>query len=315
MSEHAHPRRSDLTICLFCGGEGRDEFGLLSKFFARRALGEEAQLVETFRCGDCESRFFKIDVADEALGRLYSGYRGEDYFRLRHGFEPWYTRAINDGIGGEAEFAARRRALLDVLARAGIANRFGDVLDHGGDRGQMVAPGGGLCADRPAVFEVSGVAPEPGVEAIDRALLQARAWDLILSCHVLEHVSDPRGYMGDLVKLGRPGSLFFIEVPDERYTSSAFNGSAAQKAWLSWLATTELPFKALDFLSTGLRVKLGLVPPFGFVALREHLQVFTVKGLKAFLESFNLDALTCEVARTGHIVALARKGPRRVQGA
>jgi hypothetical protein len=302
-----HPRRSDRTACLFCGGEGRDEFSLLSKFFARRALGGEAEVVETFRCRDCESRFFKIDIADEALGRLYSGYRGEEYFRLRHGFEPWYTRAMNDGIGGEGEFSARRKALLDVLARAGIANRFGDVLDHGGDRGQMIVPGGGLDADRPAVFEVSGVAPEPGVEAIGPSELHARPWDLILSCHVLEHVNDPGGYMRDLVGLGRPGSLFFVEVPNEQYASPAFNGSALQKAWLSRVAGTGLLFKALDFLSTGLRVKLGLVPPFGFVALREHLQIVTVKGLRAFLARFNLEILACEIAETGHIVALARK--------
>jgi hypothetical protein len=302
-----HPRRTDCAVCLFCGGAGRDEYSLLSKFFARRALGGDAEVVKIFRCAQCESRFFKADIGDEALGRLYSGYRGEEYFRLRHGYEPWYSRALNDGIGSEAEFAARRKALLDVLARAGIANRFADVLDHGGDRGQMIAPGGGLDADRPAVFEVSGVAPEPGVEAIDQAELHARPWSLILSCHVLEHVSDPAGYMADLVGLGRAGSLFFIEAPNEKYASPAFNGSGMQKAWLSWLARTGIVFKALDFLSTGLRVKLGLVPPFGFVALREHLQIITVKGLRAFLAKFELEILACEIAETGHIVALARK--------
>jgi hypothetical protein len=154
---------------------------------------------------------------------------------------------------------------------------------------------------------VSGVPPEPGVEAIDQSELHARPWDLILSCHVLEHVSDPGAYMGDLVALGRPGSLFFIEVPNEKYASPAFNGSGMQKAWLAWLARTALLFKAFDFLSTGLRVKLGLVPPFGFVALREHLQILTVKGLRAFLAKFDLEILACEIAETGHIVALARK--------
>jgi hypothetical protein len=124
---------------------------------------------------------------------------------------------------------------------------------------------------------------------------------------VLEHVSDPAGYLDELVGLGRPGSLFFIEVPNERYASPAFNGSAVQKAWLAWVAGTRSVFKALDFLSTGLRVKLGLVPAFGFVALREHLQILTVKGLAAFLARFDLEILTCEIAKTGHIVALARK--------
>jgi hypothetical protein len=154
---------------------------------------------------------------------------------------------------------------------------------------------------------VSGVVPEPGVEVIHQSELHTRPWDLVLSCHVLEHVSDPGGYMGNLVGLGRPGSLFFIEVPNEKYASPAFNGSTVQKAWLSWVAGTRLVFKALDFLSTGLRVKLGLVPPFGFVALREHLQIVTVTGLRAFLATFSLEILACEIAETGHIVALARK--------
>ena len=171
----------------------------------------------------------------------------------------------------------------------------------------MVAPAGGLSAERPAVFDVSGVPPEPGVEVIQEAELNARSWDLILSCHVLEHVSDPHQYMRGLVDLGRSGALFFIEIPNEKYASLAFNGSALQKAWLSWVAGTGLLFKALDFLSTGLRVKLGLVPPLGFVALREHLQIITVKGLTAFLSTFNLEILSCEIAESGHIVALARK--------
>jgi hypothetical protein len=113
--------------------------------------------------------------------------------------------------------------------------------------------------------------------------------------------------MADLVGLGRRGTLFFVEVPNEKYASPAFNGSGLQKAWLSRVARTGALFKALDFLSTGLRVKLGLVPPFGFVALREHLQILTVKGLTAFLARFELEILTCEIAETGHIVALARK--------
>ncbi len=47
------------------------------------------------------------------------------------------------------------------------------------------------------------------------------------------------------------------------------------------------------------RIKLGRLPQFGFVAMREHL-VFTSESLRAILDS-------CDINRAGQLFAVARK--------
>ncbi len=263
------------------------------------------------RCEACQTRYFDVSVSGDDLGRLYADYRGEAYFQQRRRFEPWYTRAMNDGIGGEAEMRQRRAVLADALTECGIANDFGAILDHGGDRGQMLLD---LRAPLRAVYEISGVVTEPGVVAIDQAAMTAQKWDLILSCHVLEHLPEPKAYIDELVALGHAGTVYFFEVPDEKFKSFGFNASSAQKNWISRLAGQPTLFKLFDFLSTALRIKLRLVPPLLFVALREHLTFFSTEGLTRILEDGGLSVLSVKPRATGHIGVVAVKPGAASQG-
>ncbi len=298
-SRTAHER------CLCCQSSTLDrEWGVTSSFFAQRALLRDPEVVPLLHCTSCRTRFFELAVSANDLGRLYADYRGEAYLRQRQRFEPWYSRAYNDSIGGDTEMRARREVLRAALAESGVGDRFQAVLDHGGDRGQMLLD---LKAPRLAVFEISGAAPEPGVTSIDLATMQASNWDLILSCHVLEHVPDPRGYIGDLVALGQPGTTFFLEVPNETFRSFAFNRSDVQRAWIAWVATKPSLFKLFDFLSSGVRIKLRAVPPLLFVALREHLTFFTIAGLTHLLQDAGLTVLSAKIRATGHIAVVAIK--------
>jgi len=164
-------------------------------------------------------------MPNDALTRLYADYRGDAYFKERHGFKPWYTKAINDDIGGEAAMQVRRGALRESLLHAGIDPNFTSVLDHGGDRGQMLRD---IAAPVKTVYEVSDVQPEPGVVAVDETSLKNTKWDLSLSCHVLEYLPDPAGYIVELVQLGHDETVYFFEVPDEKFRSFEFNCSRWQ---------------------------------------------------------------------------------------
>jgi hypothetical protein len=64
--------------------------------------------------------------------------------------------------------------------------------------------------------------------------------------------------------------------------------------------------KFFDFLSTGLRVRMGLIPPLCFLPLREHLSFFSVKGLTSMLERRGLDVRFGGVMSTGHIAVVAK---------
>jgi Methyltransferase domain len=291
--------------CIACGAARPiREWSVTSSFFSERALLAKPEIISILKCSACGTQYFDLLVTDEQLDRLYEDYRGEKYFKQRHHFEPWYTSAINSGMGGDAEMSKRRVALKGALAQAGVKDDFRSVLDHGGDRGQMLRD---LRASRKSVHEISGVACDPGIEAIGEVEMRAVTWDLILSCHVLEHLTFPGKFLTDLVSLGRTGTIYYIEVPDESVPRSRFNATAIQRQWLRWLIAHPHIFKLFDFLSTGIRARLGVALPLMFFPLREHLTFFTVSGLKSLLTQKGLSVLTAEILDTGHIGVVAVK--------
>ena len=295
--------------CLCCESGGGYEHSALSKFFAARVFKADANSIVIFKCDKCGTRRFDISISEDDLSLLYSGYRGASYFEQRHSFEPWYTRAFNDGIGGEDEFRVRRLSLLNVLKKAGIENKFESVLDHGGDRGQMVSPVSGVNSRNRYVYDISGVEPDEGVAAAGESDLKGLQCDLILSCHVLEHLPNPIGYLEKLKSIGKSNSYYFIEVPSENYFCFKFNGSWLQKKWVELIVSTKYIFMLVDFISTALRVKFNIVPPLGIVPLREHLHFYTEKGITSLLKRCEFEVLVSGKGESGHTLVLAKKAP------
>jgi hypothetical protein len=296
------------TQCFCCQSPDiTREWAAISPFFAKRAMQQPPQTVPLLKCNACATRYFDFAPTAAQLDRLYAGYRGEDYFRERHFFEPWYTKSVNDNLGAEVHMQARRAALAATLAAGGGGNNFASVLDHGGDRGQMLHD---LHAPLKAVFDISGVAPDPGVMAVREAELAATPWDLILCCHVLEHLPDPAAHVASLVALGHAGTAYYFEVPDEAFKSFACNGAAWQQHWIAWLTRQPALFKLFDLLSVVWRIKLRLVPPLLFVALREHLSFYSAAGLSALLRARGLEIRSAGTLPTGAIAVLAVKSAK-----
>jgi hypothetical protein len=291
--------------CIACGADRPTrEWSVVSSFFSERALLSKPEVISILKCTVCGTQYFDLVITDEQLARLYKDYRGEQYFKQRNRLEPWYTSAINSGMGGDIEMRKRREALNGALDEAGIKNDFRSVLDHGGDRGQMLRD---LKSVRKAVYEISGVTSDACVEAIGEEDMRTGNWDLILSCHVLEHLTFPARFVADLVSLGRAGTVYFIEVPNESVPKCAFNATLLHRRWLEWLIKRPRLFKLLDFLATGTRARLGMALPLLFFPLREHLTFFTVSGVKSMLTQNGLSVLTARVLDTGHIGVVAVK--------
>jgi len=301
------PGRSSLG-CICCSSNNfLKEYALVSPFFSERALNHGAAfVVDMLLCKKCGTRFYDVDITDAQLSRLYDGYRGENYYSQRHRYEPWYTKAINDNVGGEEEFVSRRRSCLEALAAASVENKFSSVLDHGGDKGQMLS-GGAINAERRAVYEISGVTTEPGIESITRDQMYRSTWDMVLSCHVLEHLSNPSDYVEELAELGHKGTVYYFEVPNEGYVCSFFNRTLSQKIWLNWLTSHLTLLKAFHFISVAFRTKLKIVLPLLFPALNEHLNYFSVQGINELLATKGLEVKYSGVGSSGHIIAVAIK--------
>lgn len=301
-----------LNFCLCCKTTKKitKEYGVVSPFFARRAMLTDAFIAEVIKCSSCGSKFFNVNVSNNQLSRLYDGYRDNNYFQLRNSFEPWYSKRINDDIGGEKNFSKRRKVLIDALASAKIDNNFFTVLDHGGDQGQMLSGVNfkeKINANKKYVYDISGKLPSNGIKHIDHNEMLKINWDLILSCHVLEHLTDPEKYISDLARIGRNGTLYFFEVPNEVWTSFKINQTVFQFNWLNLLINFRYIFKWMHLISVIFKLKLKFIPPFLFPALSEHLNFFTVKGLGKILQKAGLRVRASYIADSGHIVAIAEK--------
>ncbi|MCA1826004.1 MAG: methyltransferase domain-containing protein [Myxococcales bacterium] len=242
-------------------------------------------------CATCGHRFFDLRLDDAEMGKLYGRYRGDDYFATRHRWEPWYTRAVNDGIGHDpAEIALRRGYVLDFLRKHLPPKVFsGAVLDYGGDKGQFIPPE--LGAEK-YVYEVSDQPPAEGVARLtDKESLQ-RGFDLVMLCHVLEHMSEPYKFLRELnVRAG----WMYAEVPLERPRLLKLHADGASRgAPAAWIPRARPLWLGLDFYSTIFRVKLGLLPPLAPIKLHEHLNFFSRASLRKLFERAGFSVEACE---------------------
>jgi hypothetical protein len=202
----------EVTNCVICGGEiHRLKKALVAPFLATRIWDRTPFCVDLVECRACEFKFYnpRLDKADEM--RLYSGYRSEEYQRMRQASEPWYTPRFNADLASTNSYEIRRSNLTTILHQHIGKRTVGRVLDYGGDHGDLVVnlfEGAGAF-----VYDISGVPAAAGVTATsDPAGCKA---DLIINSNVLEHVGFPLVLMGNIRQAAPDGGLVYIEVPIE----------------------------------------------------------------------------------------------------
>lgn len=292
--------------CPCCGSQEKGEWpALVSPFVASYVLDRRPQPTRLLECKGCRFRWFAERFTEDEAARLYDGYRGDRYFQARHRHEPWYTRKVNDDIGGDPAVVSFRKAMVERIVRAsGDASRIERVLDWGGDRGQILPEAIGK---ERFVYEISGLEPVPGVTRIGTAdALRGQTFDLVLCCHVLEHLSDPRTVLDELRPLLRSkDSLLYVEVPFERPSLKMVGRGAAYRTWLSGLARVKPLLTAFDLYSTAFRTRLGTLPPLGFVKLHEHVSFFDERSLAALLERAGFTPVVTEKVDTPSPIGLS----------
>jgi hypothetical protein len=287
-----------IGACPCCGSvELSARWAVVSPFLAEYAVGRAPWLCRLMDCTACSFRFFDARLTGEEVGRLYSGYRGEGYFKARHRAEFWYSHKVNDGIGGDpAEIAARVGALEEVLAPAVAGREIDSVLDYGGDRGQFMPPTVGR---RRFVFELSDAEPVAGVTRIASELeLDGMTFDLILALGVLEHCSEPGDVLKHLRTRMQAGSLICVGVPYERYDVTFAGRGRLYRAWLKMLLRVRPALIAVDFYATAARVRLNWIPPLGLVKCHEHLNFFNERSMAALLERTGFAVMESTLKRT-----------------
>jgi len=294
-----HPLVYTIDACPCCGSKNLTLFpAVVAPFLASYAVGSRPARCSLAQCLGCSLRFFTSRLTPDEVTKLYSGYRGEEYFQQRHNAEPWYSRSVNNGIAGDPNEIQTRNTALEAFLQPHInGQEVNAVLDYGGDRGQFIPRAVGK---EKFVFELSAAQPVDGVTRIaSEAELDGRRFDLTLLLGVLEHCPEPLSVLQKVRPLMRgPDARIIIGVPYEWYGLKSVRPGRVYSWYLDTLLKSRPLMKAIDFYSTLARVRFHRIPPFGIVKCHEHLNFFNEQSMTALLRGAGMDLVACSTTQT-----------------
>lgn len=256
---------------------------IISGFLAERIGGETSEDVQLCHCRSCGFCYYNPRLESDEVKRLYDGYRGSEYQRMRQRHEPMYTEEFNAALGKDPrEQKVRKELLREYLRSERNLDEIRSVLDYGGDRGQFICDE--LCAAERYVYEISGTAPEPGIHSLTSLdECKRRRFDLIMCCHLLEHASDPLEELEGILTLADRDTMIYIELP---YVFVFRDISASMKERVVSLGLTLIPQTLIDVFAQRFRDSF---------IMHEHINFFNGSSLRELLERSGLDVLRLDV--------------------
>jgi hypothetical protein len=173
--------------------------------------GHAYSICNSLECRACGLVFLDIRFSGRELGRLYHDYRGQDYTRLREGYEPGYS-ARNDELKAGIPYLG---AVEDFL-RPHISLPV-SLLDWGGDTGRN-SPF--QSAAKPFhIYDISHAPPVTGASFVELGEIEKQAYDLIVCSNVLEHIPHPIDLLDEIAGYMTDQTLLYLEMPFEAYMS------------------------------------------------------------------------------------------------
>jgi hypothetical protein len=178
-------------------------------FFFSRVYPEKA-FIGMQICSRCSFVQARDPFPEDWITRLYLDYRSETYNTERIRYEPTY-KDIAARVGtDEVEVAHRLEAATLFLSDKLERSPEFTMLDYGGADGRFLPN----LSERRFVYEISDVAPIPGIERIasEDSLGQ---YSYVHLAHVLEHVVHPLKLVKHVTEFLEPRGYLYIEVPQE----------------------------------------------------------------------------------------------------
>lgn len=170
-----------------------------------RKLGIRKYMARYYYCQDCSLGFFNYRYKPQEMFLIYNLYRGDKYFKIRNRWEPWYTKDFNETHDRQSYIDSRKKYLETFLLK-NLKSNPQILVDYGGDKGQYIP---NLDQKKSYVLEVSENDALPGIDRISN-LTEIQKPDLVILSHVLEHVSNPRAMLEELLE---QSTVLYIEVP------------------------------------------------------------------------------------------------------
>lgn len=206
--------------CIVCGSDNIvTKPTKISDFLVARIMGENETVrthnINLCHCVDCTFSFYDKRLTDAESARLYDGYRGEVYQKLREKYDCWYTAKINNALNNDKRALNEQKRVINYMVSKNIPIDIRIALDYGGNRGESFTDEIGTCEKY--VYDISSVDLCRGVKSIRNYsdLLQYQ-FDFIMCNMTLEHISYPRDFMKLLYDIGSTETYYYLEVPSEK---------------------------------------------------------------------------------------------------
>jgi hypothetical protein len=290
-------RTGSTTECRWCLSHNIHTiaFGAKARWIVETPSSDEVSCL--MKCDDCGLVYFSKSFSDAELRRMYSGYRGSEYQRRRARYEPWYSEKINNAIGHSSDVLTVRLQHLESLLSDALTRNLKKVspptrvLDVGGDEGQFIPRIDSIIEK--AVLEVSGVRPVDGARVFTSWSEAANfSPDMIMMCHVLEHVESARENVENALSILQPGGLLYIEIPLDR--PSNIGRVFSRPVYMGYtrvICKVPLLFVVADLLSLVSRRFFGRPVPGSVMKQNEHINFFDGATIASVVEVLGFELL------------------------
>jgi 2-polyprenyl-3-methyl-5-hydroxy-6-metoxy-1,4-benzoquinol methylase len=266
MSPVLSNERVVLDACPVCGG--RD---------FRAVMRVESHPV--VRCAGCGLQLTNPQPSDAELAAIYG---------------PNYVLVENDAAG-EAMVLRSKRATadhyLDLLSAAGVP-AGGQLLEIGCGQGNFLRQAANRGFEVTGV-EYSGCACErarANLEGRGRILQgeitvlahEAAAYDVCVLCDVIEHVRDPATFLGEIIRLLRPGGLLLVVTP----SLASWSARVLRSRWMEYKAE-----HLFYYAPATLRRQLANAG-FGDITLHRGVKKLSLEYVAAHFDKYPVGAIT-----------------------
>lgn len=233
-------------------------------------------------CRHCTFAFYDYRFNEKEDNDLYRNYRDEDYQKTREKYECWYTARVNASLQKDSKRLRQQQEMIRSCMPSHMQQGVKVALDYGGNEGRTFYKE--LGTEEKYVFDISGVAPIDGVIGIsDYEELKKHSFDFIMCNMLLEHVPAPAEILMKLKEIGKPETVYYIEVPNENPFVKGNKFSVFKNLSLLFNPTYNI-FKLAKYY---FQQRKG-----PFMPMKEHINFFTADSLKSFLEQ-NGFAILC----------------------
>ena len=276
------------TACPICHTTSSLEaHGIIAPWVAQ--LIQKKFMATTLRkCDKCTLKFFTYRYSEQETKNLYGSYRSDKYYKLRHSWEPWFSKTENDAYNpseNSSFIQSRVDFMTEKLREAEINHDFNSCVDFGGDLGQFFPPsvkGNKYLVDFSAQ---SGFIND--VRVVSSLIELPEKMDLVINCMVLEHMSNLDDSITKFESILSNVGVLYVEIPLDSFKTSKFHRTILYERYLFFISGIKPIFILIDFIGGVSRQLWGRVPWFGIVKQSEHINYFSEMSMMTFSNNFN----------------------------